>query len=149
MRQGAVEAAVICSVCASPNPDAAGFCVQCGAKLDGAVSGFALPSPPPGSTVPPPSAPALPGSPPVVITIPTYLAPAIVVTILCCVPLGIPAIIFAAQVNGRVTSGDVAGAMEASRKAKMWCWIAFGVGIVVMGTYFVLAMAGAFVDAFK
>jgi hypothetical protein len=140
---------VICSACASPNPDAAGFCVQCGAKLGRAGPGFTLPPPPPPSTAPPPSAPALPGPSPVVITVPTYLAPAILVTILCCVPLGIPAIIFAAQVNGRVTSGDVAGAMEASRKAKMWCWIAFGAGIVAMGTYFVLAMAGAFVDAFK
>jgi hypothetical protein len=25
--------------------------------------------------------------------------------------------------------GDVAGAQESSRKAKMWCWITFGIGI--------------------
>ena len=61
--------------------------------------------------------------------IPTYLWQSIVVTILCCLPLGIPAIIYASQVNTKLVQGDIEGAKETSRKARTWCWIAFGVGI--------------------
>jgi hypothetical protein len=28
-----------------------------------------------------------------------------------------------------VVQGDIAGARQASKNAKMWCWIAFGTGI--------------------
>jgi hypothetical protein len=62
--------------------------------------------------------------------VPNYLVQAILVTLCCCLPVGIPAIVFAAQVNSKVAAGDLAGAEVASRKAKMWCWIAFGLGIV-------------------
>lgn len=61
--------------------------------------------------------------------IPNYLVQSILVTLCCCLPLGVPAIVFAAQVNGKQANGDMAGAMESSRKAKMWCWIAFGFGL--------------------
>lgn len=60
----------------------------------------------------------------------TYLWQSIVVTILCCWPLGIPAICYAASVNGKAASGDYAGAQVASEKAKFWCWMACA-GIVV------------------
>ena len=63
-------------------------------------------------------------------TVPTYLWQSIVVTACCCLPFGIAAIVFAAQVNSKLAAGDVQGAMESSRKAKMWCWIAFGLGVV-------------------
>ena len=62
--------------------------------------------------------------------VPNYLVQAILCTLCCCLPFGIVAIVYAAQVNGKLQSGDFQGATEASRKAKMWCWIAFGVGIV-------------------
>ena len=61
--------------------------------------------------------------------VPNYLAQAILVTIFCCMPFGIPAIIFAAQVNSKLAYGDELGAREASRKAKTWCWVSFGVGL--------------------
>ena len=61
---------------------------------------------------------------------PNYLVPAILCTIFCCLPLGIPAIVFAAQVNSKLQAGDVPGAMESSRKAKMWCWLAFWLGLI-------------------
>jgi Tfp pilus assembly protein PilE len=60
----------------------------------------------------------------------SHLAPAILVTIFCCLPFGIPAIVFAAQVNGKLAAGDYAGALKASGNAKIWCWVAFAVGIV-------------------
>ncbi|VGO11703.1 hypothetical protein PDESU_00249 [Pontiella desulfatans] len=61
--------------------------------------------------------------------IPNYLWQSIVVTVLCCLPFGIPAIIFAAKVNGLVAAGQIEEAQAASAKAKMWCWISLGLGI--------------------
>jgi interferon-induced transmembrane protein len=61
--------------------------------------------------------------------IPNYLVQSIIVTLCCCLPLGVVAIIFAAQVNSKMAAGDVAGAREASDKAKLFCWIAFGLGL--------------------
>lgn len=62
-------------------------------------------------------------------TVPNYLVPAII-SIFCCWPLAIPAIIFATQVNGKVAAGDIAGAQDASKKAKMFSFIGLGIGIV-------------------
>lgn len=64
--------------------------------------------------------------------IPNYLWQSIVVTLLCCLPLGIPAIIFSAKVNGLVTAGQIEEAKKASSQAKMWCWISFGLGLVAI-----------------
>ena len=63
-------------------------------------------------------------------TVPNYLVQSILVTLCCCVPLGIVAIVYSAQVNGKLAAGDIAGAQDASKKAKMWGWIAFGSGLV-------------------
>src|SRR5690242_7231547 len=62
-------------------------------------------------------------------TVPNYLVPAII-SIFCCWPLAIPAIIFATQVNGKVAAGDIAGAQDASKKAKMFSFIAIGLGLL-------------------
>jgi interferon-induced transmembrane protein len=74
-------------------------------------------------------------------TVPNYLVPAIL-SIFCCWPLGIVAIIFAAQVNGKVASGDLAGAADASKKAKMFSFIAIGIGVVVGVIYLLLTILG-------
>lgn len=62
--------------------------------------------------------------------IPNYLIPAILSTVCCCLPFGIVAIIFAAQVDAKLAAGDRAGALEASNKAKLFTWIAVGLGLV-------------------
>ena len=64
--------------------------------------------------------------------VPNYLIPAIISAI-CCLPLGIVSIIFAAQVNKKVQMGDIAGAMNASKKAKLFSYIGIIGGIVVWG----------------
>lgn len=61
--------------------------------------------------------------------VPNYLWQSIACTVLCCVPFGIPAIVFATKVGPALAIGDLAAAREASGKAKMWCWIAFGLGL--------------------
>jgi|SRR6266850_3370966 len=63
--------------------------------------------------------------------IPNYLIPAILATLFCCLPVGVVSIIFAAQVNTKVAEGDISGATEASRKARMFLFIAVGLGLLV------------------
>lgn len=80
--------------------------------------------------------------------IPNYLWQSIVITLCCCLPFGVVAIIYAAQVKSKAGVGDIAGAQEASAKAKMWCWIGLGVGIVVnvlaiLFQIFIAAAAGS------
>ncbi len=67
--------------------------------------------------------------------VPDYLVQAILVTVFCFLPTGIVSIIYAAQVNGKLARGDIAGARETSAKAKMWAWISFGLGLgfVILG----------------
>jgi hypothetical protein len=78
-------------------------------------------------------------------TVPNYLVPAII-SIFCCWPLAIPSIIFATQVNSKVAAGDVAGAQDSSKKAKMFSFIAIGIGIVfylIMGLIYGVAIIAA------
>ena len=75
-------------------------------------------------------------------TVPNYLWQSIAVTACCCLPFGIAAIVFAAQVNSKLEAGDLQGAMESSRKAKMWCWIGFGLGLVFQSALVALSFAG-------
>src|SRR5258706_8810145 len=78
-------------------------------------------------------------------TVPNYLVPAII-SIFCCWPLAIAAIIFATQVNSKVAAGDVAGAEDASKKAKLFSFIAIGIGLlgyVVIGLIYGVAIIAA------
>jgi hypothetical protein len=72
-----------------------------------------------------------------------YLWQSIVVTLLCCMPFGIVAIVFAAKVDGLVASGDIAGAEAASKTAKLWVNLAAGLGLAVAAIYIVLIIIGA------
>jgi hypothetical protein len=73
--------------------------------------------------------------------IPNYLWQSIVVTILCCWPLGIPAIVYAAKVDGLKARGDIQGALSASTSAKTWCWVAVGSWGVLIVIYLIFAVA--------
>ena len=84
-----------------------------------------------GGTAAPPVPPLSTAPPRVTEPVPNYLVQSILLTVCCCPALGIPAIVFAAQVNSKLAAGDLAGARESSRKARLWCWIAFGVGLVL------------------
>jgi hypothetical protein len=93
------------------------------------------------------TAPSLPVQAPGIIPAPTvyvpnYLVFAILSTVLCCLPAGIPAIVYAAQVNGKLQVGDIAGAQVASKNAKMWCWISFGLGLAFCFIYGIIVAAG-------
>lgn len=65
---------------------------------------------------------------------PNYMWQAIVVTLFCCLPLGIPAIIYASQVDTMKYRGDIDGARLASAKARFWFLLSAGVtvGIILL-----------------
>jgi hypothetical protein len=67
-------------------------------------------------------------------SVPNYLVPAII-SLFCCCPLGIVAVIFAAQVNGKVASGDIAGAADSAKKAKLFSFISIGLGLAMILFY--------------
>ncbi len=96
----------------------------------------------PPSPYAPPAAPAIPGA--MGQRIPNYLWQSIVVTVLCCMPFGIPAIVFAAKVDGLQARGDIQGAIAASNSAKTWCWVSFGCGLAFIAIYVVAIFAGGF-----
>jgi predicted secreted protein len=97
------------------------------------------PPPPPPPLPPPPSygAPGAPGTPP-----PNYLVWAILTTIFCCLPLGIPSIVFSTQVNSKWALGDVAGAQDASAKAKRFAIWAVVAGLIVAVLYGIAIAVG-------
>jgi hypothetical protein len=72
-----------------------------------------------------------------------HLVMAIIVTVLCCLPCGIVGIVYAAQVNSRVQGGDIAGAEDSARKARLWSLWGVGLGLAVYGLYFLAALGGA------
>lgn len=74
-----------------------------------------------------------------------YLVHSILVTLFCCQPFGIVAIVFSALSMTRADAGDVAGARAYADKARTWCTVAFWVGLlwVVACLFFFLVTAGA------
>ena len=50
----------------------------------------------------------------------SYLALAIISTILCCLPLGIVSIVYATKVNSSYEDGNFDDAIRASKNAKTW-----------------------------
>ena len=111
-----------CHKCGAENEDNAYRCRECGAELQPAN----------GDAAPPP--------------VPNYLVPSILVTIFCCLPFGIPAIVFAAQANSKKAAGDFQGGLASAEKAKLWCWISFGVGIFFVIIQLAFLVVGALAD---
>jgi Interferon-induced transmembrane protein/zinc-ribbon domain len=119
---------MFCTQCGANNADSAVVCVQCGRNLQ--AGSPAIPLQATGMVLPPGA------------TVQNYLVFAILATVFCCLPAGIPAIVYAAQVNGKLQAGDLAGAQVASKNAKLWCLISLGLGLGVMALYAILIMMG-------
>lgn len=121
---------MFCPQCGVSNADNAAVCVQCGRNLQPGIAPTPLPVT--GTIMPPPGT-----------TVPNHLVFAILATVFCCIPTGIPAIVYAARVNEKLARGDYAGAQEASNNAKIWCWVSFGIGIVGTVIGILLGIVGA------
>jgi uncharacterized membrane protein YvbJ len=119
---------MFCAQCGANNVDTAVVCGQCGRNLQALAPAAPLQV---SGTIPPPA-----------VAVQNYLVFAILATVFCCLPAGIPAIVYAAQVNGKLQVGDLAGAQLASNNAKMWCFISAGLGVAVISIYAILIMVG-------
>lgn len=62
---------------------------------------------------------------------PTNLAWAIISTVLCCLPAGIVAIIYALKVTNKYNEGDIEAAKRASETGAWWCIASIILGIIV------------------
>ena len=67
-------------------------------------------------------------------SVPNFLVPAII-SLFCCLPLGVVAVIFAAQVNGKVAAGDTAGALMLRRRQRCLATSAIGLGLAGIVCY--------------
>lgn len=70
----------------------------------------------------------------------TWMVESILVTILCCLPLGIVGIINASKVNSLFSAGDYAGAQKASAEAGKWTKIGAGIGLVGIILYIIFVV---------
>ena len=106
------------------------------------LSAPAVPSLPPqaGYAAAPYAPPSQASMHPSSMMIPNYLWQSIVVTILCCWPCGIPAIVYAAKVDGLKLQGNINGALEASANAKKWCIISLTGWAVLIGIYLLFVL---------
>jgi len=64
-----------------------------------------------------------------------YLVESILVTIFCCLPLGIVGIINASKVNSAFAAGDIQGANIAAANAKKWVTYGLLAGVVLAILY--------------
>jgi hypothetical protein len=109
-----------CTRCGTSRPDGISVCANCGTAV------AAIAEPP---------------------KIQNYLVPSILITLCCCVPAGIVAIIYAAQVNSKLAAGDIHGAQESARLAKIWTWVGFGAGVLLGIIYATFGFVGALSNA--
>ncbi len=117
---------MFCHQCGRQNPDNATVCSGCGASF---VNPYATPN----------ATGTVAGGAP---AINNYLVPAIFATVCCCLPFGIVSIVYAAQVNGRLAGGDYEGAKRSADSAKMWFYIALGLGLFAQVAYWALMIVG-------
>lgn len=79
--------------------------------------------------------------------IPNYLVPAVILTLCCCQPVAIVALVFAAQVNSKRDRGDIAGARDSSRKARLWLMISVALWVVGVGVAIAFGFLGVILAA--
>ena len=159
-----------CPHCGTANADGAAFCVSCGAPIAPAsaappppsgAGGAPPPPPPPGGFAPPPPPPTFGGPATYGAPVPGYApgGPAVknhmgvaivslVVGLVCgCLGVvpGVVAVVMAAQVNGKLGQGDLAGAQASAGNARTWAIVAFVVaGVLTLGWILLTAATGSF-----
>lgn len=70
------------------------------------------------------------------------LVGAILATLLCCLPLGVVAIVYASQVDSKWAAGDWYGAQQASRNARNWANASLAAGLVGIVLYGIAMASG-------
>lgn len=80
----------------------------------------------------------------------TWLAESILVTLFCCLPLGIVGIVYASKVSSLYANGKYDEAQHASAEAGKWTKIGGIIGIiglVISSIIYILLIAGVFASA--
>jgi len=96
------------------------------------------------------SSEAVPDLPPFVSPVSTVIPPknwlveSILVTIMCCLPLGIVGIVHATKVEDLWNAGRREEALRASSEAGKWVKIAFFAGLITWAIFFLFFMLGFF-----
>ena len=126
-----------CPKCGTLNDDRSVNCSRCDTPLNPAGT-------PPGMIQPgmiqPGAGPGFPAVQPPTAEIPTYMTQSVLITLFCCLPLGIVGIFKANKINKLMRQNDVQGALVASKENKTMLWIAFGVGLVINVVYVLVSM---------
>lgn len=65
----------------------------------------------------------------------SYLVWAVLMTVLCCLPAGVVAIIYSSRVSSRYYANDYEGARRASEMAQIWIIVSFVIGVLVQSLY--------------
>lgn len=73
---------------------------------------------------------------------PNNLVWAILATVLCCLPLGVVSLVFAAQVDSFYSRGEYQKAVDASNKAKTWAIVSVVCGLIANVLIFGFAILG-------
>ena len=74
--------------------------------------------------------------------VPNHLVKAILVTLFCCLPFGVIAIVFAAQVNSQVQAGNTTEALRLSNQANTWGNVGMICGLIPIVLYVILMLIG-------
>ncbi|MBQ0114863.1 MAG: CD225/dispanin family protein [Bacteroidales bacterium] len=74
---------------------------------------------------------------------PTNLVWAIIATLLCCTPLGVVAIVYAAMVKSKYNQGDYAGAKRCSETSAWWCIASIVLDLALSPLVMALMMMGS------
>jgi len=74
---------------------------------------------------------------------PTNLVWAILATVLCCLPAGVIAILYAVKVSRRYQAGDLAGAQRASETGAWWCIASIILGIILQPLMTLMTLGAA------
>lgn len=125
-----------CKQCGQPIEGDASFCTNCGAPVQPETQPqdeqpmAQQPEPQPVQQTPMGAKPN------------SYLALSILATLLCCLPFGIPAIIFSAKVDSYWNAGRYQEAQDASRKAKTWMLVSAILGALIVIAYITLIIIG-------
>ncbi len=110
-----------CHYCGAQTQPWDKFCPSCGINLQAEQQTQDFSQPQTNTQFHPPQA-----------NIENHLAKAIFSTVCCCVPFGIAAIVFAAQVKGKIEMGDYQGAKDSADKADLWANLSIGIGFVLI-----------------
>lgn len=128
---------MFCPKCGTQNNEEDIYCLQCGHRLPESTPASAYRS----SGPPPPPGFGAAGSSQTSVAHPeSHLLKAILVTLFCCLPLGIASIVYAAKVDGAWERGNHAEAVQYAEKANNFANWSIGIGLVFGIFYFLIAV---------